>query len=274
MIDGKMIKAKEQVDEMNGEFESVKILGSRIHLVDIPGVISQMGRWIREYERDGKCRQVVVTGFHGIWEAHKHPDFKAILNSADLWVPDGIAPVLIARIKGFSDAVRTPGAEIMQAFFELADRRKYSSYFYGDTDKTLAGLREKLEKRYPGHKIAGTFSPPFRPLTSEEDEEIINMINEARPDIVWVGLGLPKQDRWVFEHKNRLNVPIAVGVGAAFGFLSEDIERVPKWIGESGLEWVWRFIQEPKKLWKRDLIEGPRFLFHVALELTGLRKYE
>ncbi len=100
------------------------------------------------------------------------------------------------------------------------------------------------------------------------------MINETQPDVLWVGLGLPKQDRWVFEHKDRLNVPIAIGVGAAFGFLSGKVKRVPEWIGNNGLEWIWRFIKEPKKLWRRDLLDGPRFVFHVILELTGLRKYE
>lgn len=254
--------------------QTVKILGSCVDLVDIPGVVSLMDQWIQEYREGKNCRQIIVTGFHGIWEAHKHTDFKTILNSADLWVPDGIAPVWIARLKGLSHAVRTPGAEIMQAFFELADQKGYSSYFYGDTEKTLSNLKKRLRQRYPGHRIAGCFSPPFRPLTREEDEGIIQMINDAQPDVVWVGLGLPKQDRWVYEHKTRLNAPIAVGVGAAFGFLSEDIKRVPRWIGENGLEWLWRFIEEPKKLWKRDLIEGPRFLYHVFLEMTGLRKYE
>ncbi len=135
-------------------------------------------------------------------------------------------------------------------------------------------MKENLEARYPGHKIVGTFAPPFRPLTLEEDEEVIRMINESQPDILWVGLGLPKQDRWVFEHKDRLNVPIATGVGAAFDFVSGKVKRVPEWIGNNGFEWIWRFIQEPKKLWKRDLLDGPRFVFHVILELTGLKKYE
>ena len=252
----------------------MQILGSHIDLADVPETVSLMDSWIQEYERKEKCRQMIVTGFHGIWEAYKYPDFKAILNSADLWVPDGIAPILIARLNGIKNIVRTPGAEIMEAFFELANDKGYSSYFYGDTDNTLSNLRKNLLKKYPGHRIAGTFSPPFRPLTVEEDERIIRMINEAHPDVVWVGLGLPKQDRWVFEHKNRLKAPIAVGVGAAFGFLSEDIKRVPKWIGEKGLEWLWRFIAEPRKLWRRDLIEGPQFLFHVLLELAGIRKYD
>jgi N-acetylglucosaminyldiphosphoundecaprenol N-acetyl-beta-D-mannosaminyltransferase len=269
-----MMKAKDQTDEMNGEFQSVQILGSSIHLVDIAGVISQMGRWIREHDRDGKCRQVVVTGFHGIWEAHKHHDFKAIVNSADLWIPDGISFAIIARKKGFRSFKKLASSDFIKAFFEVGDREGYSSFFYGDTDETLIALKEKLSARYPGHRVVGTFSPPFRLLTPDEDEEIVNMINEARPDVLWVGLGCPKQDRWIYEHKDRLMVPMAVGVGAAFSFFAETVKRSPQWVEKNGFEWLWRFIQEPKKLWKRDLIEGPRFLFHVALELTGLRKYE
>ena len=241
-------------------------------MIDLPAVVDLMDRWIAH--PDGRCRQVIVTGFHGIWESHKRPDFKAILNSADLWVPDGIAPVWVARRRGFPSATRIPGAELMKAFFELADRRGYRSFFYGDTDDTLAALRKRLMEKYPGHQVAGTFSPPFRPLSAEEDERIVQMINDARPDVVWVGLGLPKQDRWVHAHLSRLKAPLAIGVGAAFAFHAGTVKRVPDWIGNHGLEWLWRFIQEPKKLWRRDLLEGPRFVGHVFLEMTGLRKYD
>jgi len=99
------------------------------------------------------------------------------------------------------------------------------------------------------------------------------MINDARPDVLWVGLGLPKQERWIHEHKDRLNVPVAIGVGACFGFFSGKVKRAPLWIGRMGLEWLWRFLQEPKKLWRRDMLDGPRFMGHVFLQLTGLRKY-
>jgi len=256
---------------MNNSRQKIKVLGSNIDVVKLPDIVSLMDRWISDRTR---CRQLVVTGFHGIWEAHKRPDFRAILNSADLWVPDGIAPVLVARLKGIGNVQRTPGAEIMRAFFELADERGYSSFFYGDTDETLAALKENLERNYPGHKVVGTYSPPFRPLTAEEDEQIVKMINDAKPDVVWVGLGLPKQDRWVYEHKDRLKVPVAAGVGAAFLFLSGRVKRVPEWVGRNGLEWLWRFIQEPKKLWRRDLIEGPQFVWHVLMELAGIRKYD
>ncbi len=231
-----------------------------------------MSQWIDSYKNGVPPRQIVVTGFHGIWEAHQNNYFHSILNAADIWIPDGIAPVFIARLMGVSNMVRTPGAELMHSFFNKANQSGYRSFFYGDTDKTLAGLSAKLSTQYPGHKIAGTFSPPFRNLTASEEAKALQMINDARPDVLWVGLGLPKQERWIFERKKQLKVPIAIGVGAAFAFISGDVQRVPRVIGNHGLEWLWRFMKEPKKLWRRDLIDGPQFLWHVFLELAGLKK--
>lgn len=245
----------------------VEVLGSKVHLIRLNDVVNQMDHWIQHDERI--CRRIVVTGFHGIWEAYQDAHFRHILNSADLWIPDGIAPVWIARLKGSSGVMRTPGVNLMRAFFEMTAGRNYRSFFYGDTESTLFGLRENLERQYPAHRIAGTFSPPFRPITPEEDDEIIDRINKTRPDVLWVGLGLPKQERWIFDHRSRLRVPVAVGVGAAFGFLSGQVKHAPGWIGDIGLEWLWRFIQEPGKLWRRDLIDGPRFLWHVLWEFAG-----
>lgn len=257
---------------MNNILPTVNVLGSRVHMIQLQEVISTIEKWIQQNEQI--CHQVVVTGFHGIWEAYKNQDFRAMLNSADLWIPDGIAPVWVARWQGFPQPRRTPGADVMKAFFELSNEKGYSSFFYGDTDETLAELHKKLKHKYPGHRVAGMFSPPFRPLTREEDEDVINMINDAKPDVLWVGLGLPKQERWIFEHKDRLDVPVAIGVGAAFRFLSGTVKRVPCWVGDHGLEWVWRFIQEPSKLWRRDLLQGPQFIVHVLFDLMGLRIYE
>ncbi len=255
-----------------GRALAMKILGARIDLITPSQVTREMEGWIAA--RDGQCRRVVVTGFHGIWEAHKHPDVKSVLNSADLWVPDGIAPVWVARLRGFRGVQRIPGADLMRAFFERANEKGYSSFFYGDTEQTLDALRKRLERDYPNHRVAGTFSPSFGAVPHEEDEAHVRMINDARPDVLWVGLGLPKQERWIFDHQRRLQVPVAAGVGAAFGFLSGRVKRAPAWLGRCGLEWLWRLAHEPGKLWRRDLLDGPRFLGHVFLELTGLRHYD
>ena len=256
------------------ELPSVKVLGSRIHLIDVPRVVLSINQWIENYKRDKKCRQIIVTGFHGIWEAYKDKEFKSMLNAGDLWIPDGIAPVWVARMRGFRHIDRVPGAEIMPAFFELANEKGYSSFFYGDTEETLSALRSNLQEKYPGHRIAGTFSPPFRKLSADEEAEHVRMINDAGPDVLWVGLGLPKQERWIHRNLDRLKVPVVIGVGACFVFFSGKVQRAPEWIGRLGFEWIWRLIQEPKKLWRRDFLDVPRFALHVVLELTGLRKYD
>jgi len=256
---------------MKSIFPTVEILGSEVNILELEDAVKAMLDWIEK--PDGNCHQIIVTGFHGLWEGFKNPEFGTILNLADLWIPDGIAPVWIARIKGLTKARRIPGANLMERFLQLADRKEFSSFFYGDTDDTLEKLKQRLQTSYPGHRIVGTFSPPFRALTPEEDDKIVQIINDKRPDVVWVGLGMPKQERWIFEHKEKLNAPIAIGVGAAFRFLAGKVKRVPEWAGDTGLEWAWRLVMEPKKLWRRDFIEGPQFLMHVTLEIAGIRKY-
>jgi N-acetylglucosaminyldiphosphoundecaprenol N-acetyl-beta-D-mannosaminyltransferase len=255
------------------EYKTLEILGSTIDMVDLPQIISIMERWVSEFPVHHRCRQIVVTGFHGTWESHKNTELKEIFNSADLWVPDGIAPVLVGRVKGMRNINRTPGHDILRSFLKRANEKGYRGFFYGDTEETLISLRNNLERDYPGHMIAGMFSPPFREVSPEEDDEIVRMINDSKPDVLWVGLGCPKQDQWIHAHKDRLNVPVAIGVGAVFRFQAGIVERVPEWIGRSGFEWAWRFAKEPKKLWRRNLIEAPRFVGHVLLELSGLKKY-
>ena len=243
---------------------SIRILGSRVHLVSAARTVDHIESWIRM--RDGRCRQVIATGFHGLLEAHKNPGIHSILNGAELWVPDGIAPVWLARMHGHRNAIRTPGAEIMAEFLRRSDKKGYSSYFYGDTEQTLAALCATVTRNFPGHRIAGAYSPPFRPLTTEEEAAIVERINAARPDVLWVALGMPKQDIWIHDRLKNLKVPVAIGVGAAFAFVAGTVPRCPEWMGRAGFEWVYRFLKEPRKLWRRDLFDGPRFLFCAGME--------
>jgi N-acetylglucosaminyldiphosphoundecaprenol N-acetyl-beta-D-mannosaminyltransferase len=249
----------------------VQILGSRVHLVSANQTVDCIERWIQE--RDGRCRQAIVTGFHGLLEAHKSPHIRSILNEAELWVPDGIAPVWLARLRGHRNVVRTPGTEIMKEFLRRANEKNYSSYFYGDTEETLAALSETVASKYPGHRVAGAYSPPFRPLSAEEEADILARINAARPDILWVALGMPKQDIWIHERLKQLNVPVAIGVGAAFAFVAGTVPRCPEWVGRAGFEWVYRFLKEPAKLWRRDLLDGPRFIFYAGMDFFRNREY-
>lgn len=249
----------------------VTVLGSRVDLLDADEAVFQMEDWIAA--RDGICRQILVTGFHGLWEAFRDPSYKQIGDSVAMWVPDGIAPVWVARLKGQRSAVRVPGAELMRAYLAKADLQGYSSFFYGDTSETLANLTAALETNYPGHRIAGTLSPPFGGLSDDEERRHIQTINDSGADVLWVGLGTPKQDRWIFKHRHELRVPVAAGVGAAFRFLTGQVKRAPRIVGRCGLEWAFRLMMEPKKCWRRCLVQGPQFLFHVAMELTGVRRY-
>lgn len=264
--------AKSQQTDVAGKPLFTTVLGTRVHMIQIPEVLRRMETWI-EGSRT-RCRQIVVTGMHGVIEGHKDPRFRQILNSAELLIPDGISVTWIGRLRGFPLRERACGADLMHAFFRRANEKGYRSFFYGDTPQTLGRMRTRLECDFPGMQVAGMFSPPFRRLTADEDNEILERINAAAPDVLWVALGLPKQERWISERLDRLNVPLAVGVGAAFGFVARTIKRVPRWIGEAGFEWLWRFVHEPKKLWRRDLIDGPHFLFHVFLEMTGIKRYD
>lgn len=251
------------------ERTTVELLGAKVDRISLPAAVARIVDWINE--RPTITRSVVATGFHGLWVGHKDPEFLNILNDADLFCPDGIAPVWLSRLRGEAMPARVPGPRLMTALLEEADRNGYSSFFYGDREDTLESLRRRLDQQYRGHRIVGMYSPPFRQLTDSEDEDVVQMINNAQPDILWVGLGLPKQEVWIHEHRDRLKVPVAIGVGAAFGFLSGRVSRTPQWIGDAGFEWVWRLAAEPKKLWRRDLIDGPQFLYHALLEHLRLK---
>jgi N-acetylglucosaminyldiphosphoundecaprenol N-acetyl-beta-D-mannosaminyltransferase len=248
----------------------VDILGNRVHLIDTTLAVDYIEDWIA-HPRECPAR-MIVTGFHGLHCAMEDPDFKTILDQAELFVPDGIAPVWIARRLGKDASSRVTGVDLMRCFFERAEKRGYSSYFFGDTEETLDKLRINIESEYPNHKVAGMYSPPFRTHSEEEKQRMIDDINQARPDVLWVGLGLPKQERWIHENLHQLKVPVAIGVGAAFGFHSGQVRRVPEWAGNAGFEWVWRFLAEPKKLWRRDVIDGPRFLYKIGINWLRIRK--
>ncbi|MBN1694064.1 WecB/TagA/CpsF family glycosyltransferase [candidate division WOR-3 bacterium] len=231
-----------------------------------------MEHWIEE--EPGKCHWIVNTGMHGLLEAHKNSEFKQILNSADFFASDGFSVLWIARRNGFSLEKRVTPLDLIHEFCKVASNKGYKSFFYGDTEEVQQSLKANLKRQFTNLRIVGTYSPPFRPLTPEEDEKIVQMINKARSDVLWVALGLPKQERWIFEHRDRLDVPVVVGVGAVFKFLSNEVKPAPAWLGDHGLEWIWRLIQEPRRLWRRVFIYIPHFIVLVILEMSGLKKFD
>ncbi len=253
------------------EILSFHVLGVRVDVVQIDDVIAQMERWIGKCD-GGHC--VAVTGMHGVTEAQHDARFKAILNSADLVVPDGMPLVWLSRLRGRGLKRRVYGPELMLRFCGESTHKGYRHFLYGGAAGVPEKLAETLASRFPGVEVAGTYSPPFRPLTEEEDAQIVASIRQAAPDVLWVGLSTPKQERWMYAHRERLNVPVLVGVGAAFDINSGRTRQAPRWMREHGVEWFFRLLQEPRRLWRRYLLGGSQFLFYVGLELLGLKKFD
>jgi N-acetylglucosaminyldiphosphoundecaprenol N-acetyl-beta-D-mannosaminyltransferase len=247
---------------------SVEILGAKVHGPTMTQAIELIDGWITARER---CHSVVATGFHGLWVGHQDPAFRHMLNQADLFCPDGIAPIWLSRLHGRPLPQRLPGAELMEAFLRHAQKKRLRSYFYGDTDETLAILQARIRGRFPDAPIVGALSPPFTRLSDEEEAAHVELINASGADVLWVGLGCPKQERWIARNRARLTVPVAVGVGAVFRFHAGLVPRAPKWLGNAGLEWVWRLVAEPRKMWKRDLADGPRFVAAALADVVRRR---
>lgn len=247
-----------------------RVLGTRVHAVQIPEVIETMRAWIRAREPG---RYIVASDMRGPAIAADDPEFARVLEAADRVVPDGMSLVALGRLYGHDRLRRRVyGPELMGEFCRESVPDKTRHFLYGGAPGVARALKACLEAAYPGILIVGTWSPPFRPLTPAEDAEVIAAIRAARPDVIWVGLSLPKQERWMYEHRDRLDVPVMVGVGAAFDLLTGRVRQAPTRMREHGLEWLWRLIQEPRRLWRRTLGLGPRFVVRAALELARHRR--
>jgi N-acetylglucosaminyldiphosphoundecaprenol N-acetyl-beta-D-mannosaminyltransferase len=248
---------------------SFRVLGVQVDAVQSSEVVRQIETWI--LHRDA-CHFIAVTGMHGVMEALHDVEFKMVLNSADLVVPDGMPLVWLGRLRGFRLARRVYGPELMLSVCERTAPSGVRHFFFGGAPDVPGKLAQALQNRFPGLNVAGAYSPPYRPVTLEEDEEIIAAINAAAPDVLWVGLSTPKQEKWMHAHRDRLRVPVLIGVGAAFDINSGMKQQAPIWMREHGMEWLFRFMQEPGRLWRRYILYGSQFIFYVALELLGLRK--
>ncbi len=216
---------------------------------------------------------VCVTGVHGVIEAQDDPDFREILNRAFLVTPDGMPLAWLGKLKFGARVDRVYGPDLMLAVLEATRAKTCRHFFYGGAPGVAEDLKTRLETRLPGVQIVGTFCPPFRPLDAAEQAELIALVAEKTPDIIWVGLSTPKQERFMAEYLPRLNTTLMFGVGAAFDFHSGRVRQAPRWIQRSGFEWLFRTICEPRRLARRYLVNNPRFLFRIAAQLLHLRHY-
>jgi N-acetylglucosaminyldiphosphoundecaprenol N-acetyl-beta-D-mannosaminyltransferase len=228
-----------------------------------------LGQWINRRETHYVC----VTGVHGVMESQRDEKLRHIHNVAGLVVPDGMPLVWLGRLKGHKKVQRIYGPDLMLSLCEHSLKLGYRHFFFGGAAGVPESLSANLRHLFPGLVITGTYSPPFRALTDEEDRKIVEIINGTEPDIVWIGLSTPKQERWMADHIGRLTAPVLIGVGAAFDFLSGSKRQAPRWMQHSGLEWFFRLITEPRRLWRRYLINNPAFLWLILLQTLGIKKY-
>lgn len=271
MIGRRKTLSPSDLTRIAGRARRVHVLGAPVDVVGMREVLRIMEDWIL---RGGACRFITLTNSHGIIEARRRPRFMSILKSADLSLPDGRWAARAAACKAGEGTCQVRGADLLWAFCRLAEEKKYSIFFYGDTEETLRECHRQLVAHFPRLRIAGSYSPPFRDLTPEEDAQAVEAINAATPDVLWVALGLPKQEQWIFSYRSQLRVSIAVAVGAGVKFVAGSVRDAPKWASRSGIEWLWRLVHEPRRIWRRALIYGPQFAAHALLDVYGLRKYE
>jgi len=223
--------------------------------------LADLERWIEDSERHYVC----ITTVHGVMEARKDPDLQRIMNESGLTTPDGMPLVWLAQRGGHPRVRRVYGPDLLLETASMAAEKGYRMFFYGGDEGVPEELAARLQRRFPKLLVAGCHSPPFRPLTPEEDDAVIRQINDSEPHIVWVGLSTPKQERWMAGHRAAVNAPVMVGVGAAFDFHSGRKKQAPRWMQRSGTEWVFRLQQEPRRLAKRYLVYNSQFVALISL---------
>lgn len=237
------------------------IMGVNIAAINMEWLLNFTDKYIGELSGDYLC----VSNVHTTVTAYENKDYRAIQNGGIMAIPDGGPLSSVGRRRGFQKMERTTGPGFMQEIFRISAARGYRHYFYGATPETLEKLRQNLYKDYPGLKIAGMYSPPFRPLSREEDARVVEEINGAKADFVWVGLGAPKQEYWMAAHQGRVQ-GFMVGVGAGFDYFAGNISRAPQWMQRHNLEWLYRLFQDPRRLFKRYLVTNTKFIWYAVIK--------
>lgn len=238
------------------------ILGACIDALTWDDAIKQIVTWGSEHE----SRYVCICNAHSVVTTTRDPEFKEAVNDADMSTPDGAPIAWALRRLGFSSQERVNGPDLMWKYLGEAERLGQTVFLYGSTEDTLAKLRESIARRFPQLHVGGTYSPPFHPLRLPEDETVVEMINRSGAHVVFVGLGCPKQEKWMAAHRGRINA-VMIGVGAAFDYHSGVIKRAPLWWQRHGLEWLYRFGTDPRRLLKRYMVTNTLFIIGISKQL-------
>jgi len=251
----------------NNFLNNSNILGMRVDATNYNKATNQVIQWAKNNDSSYVC----IANVHMTMEAYNNPKFKKLVNGADMVTPDGMPLVWTLRRLGMKIDDRVYGPTLMLHICEAAEKHGIPIGLYGGSSETIEALKKNLKNKYAKIKIVYSYSPPFRSLTSEEDEQIITDINTSGVKILFVGLGCPKQEYWMNSHQKRFNL-VMLGVGAAFDFHAGKIKQAPNWMQRTGLEWLFRLIMEPKRLWKRYLKHNPRFVVLITLQLFKIWK--
>jgi N-acetylglucosaminyldiphosphoundecaprenol N-acetyl-beta-D-mannosaminyltransferase len=245
----------------------VDVLGVGISAISLDGAVDEIMRWVEGGER----RYVCVTNVHTVIECQHDEELRRIHNASGLTTPDGMPIVWCLKRAGAVDVTRVYGPDLMLALSKPLAKSRRSVFLYGTTPRTLELLSAQLTSEFPGLRIAGSYAPPFRPLTPAEDANVVRLINESGADVVWVGLGAVKQEYWMATHRDVLDASALIGVGAAFDFHAGVVKQAPLWMQRHGLEWVYRLCREPRRLWRRYLRTNPAFVVGIVRRPPRLR---
>ena len=245
------------------------ILGVAIDAVNMATAVSAIDAAVASGQKGYVC----VTGVHGIMEAQRDGHLRSTLNSSLLTTPDGMPTVWVGKWQGFRAMDRVYGPDLMLSVCELSTVKGYTHYLYGGKPGIAEQLQSVLEHRFPGIHIVGTYCPPFRRLNHDEERELIRRVAELQPDLFWIGLSTPKQERFMAEFIHKLDTKVMLGVGAAFDIHTGMLKDSPAWIKMAGLQWLHRLLQEPRRLWNRYLVNNPKFVLNICLQLAGVRKH-
>ncbi len=245
---------------------TTNILGVNVSAINMQQALATIDEWITQRAPHYVC----VSNVHSIMESWDDPALRRIHNEAGLVTPDGMPLVWTSQRRGFDHVSRVYGPDLMLALCGHSAPRGYRHFLYGGAEGVPKHLAERLRARFPGLNIVGAYAPPFRPLTPQEEAKVVEQINQTRPDVVWVGLGMPKQEHWMHQHVGLLDAPVLIGVGAAFDFHSGRKRQAPRWMQRNGLEWFFRLMTEPRRLWKRYLRHNPRFIALLIGQSLGL----
>jgi N-acetylglucosaminyldiphosphoundecaprenol N-acetyl-beta-D-mannosaminyltransferase len=247
----------------------VNVLGVGISAINLQTAVVAL----RDALATGTRGYVCVSGVHGVMEAQADPELRRIHNRSLLTTPDGMPMVWLGRLAGHKEMSRVYGPELMEHVFAWTQNSGHTHFFFGGNTGVAEALKARLEERFPGIRIVGTYTPPFRPLNETEEAELRERVSALQPDFFWVGLSTPKQERFMAAYLPKLDAKIMLGVGAAFDFHAGRVAQAPRWIQRSGFEWLYRLGKEPRRLWKRYLRNNPIFVWKVTGQLLGVKRY-